>query len=89
MNEVATKEIVLRLRKALAGRGYGLLNLRNEFINIDSEGKGSVSWTQFQDLLRRCKLNLSQNDIRVMFQYLDVNKNNEISIAEFVAIMRI
>ena len=88
MNEQAPKEIADRIKKVLAGRGYGLLNLRNEFVAIDIEGSGSVTWTKFQELLKRCKLNLSQNDTRVLFYYLDKNKNNEISISEFLAIIR-
>ena len=40
MNEQAPKEIADRIKKVLAGRGYGLLNLRNEFVAIDIEGSG-------------------------------------------------
>ena len=47
-----------------------------------------MSWDEFQNLLRRVKLNPSQNDMRILFAHLDKDNNNCISAQEFIAVMR-
>ena len=72
-------DVIESLRTNLAKRGYGLLHLRREFIEADVDGSGYVSWDEFQNLLRRVKLNPSQNDMRILFAHLDKDNNNCIS----------
>ena len=42
----------------------------------------------FKNLLKRVKLNPSQNDMRILFHHLDKDSKNSISAAEFIAVMR-
>jgi Ca2+-binding EF-hand superfamily protein len=81
-------DVIESLRHNLAKRGYGLLHLRREFIEADVDGSGYVSWDEFQNLLKRVKLNPSQNDMRILFHHLDKDNRNSISAAEFIAVMR-
>lgn len=59
--------------------------LRSLFQEIDKDRTGSVDNTEFKAAMRAVDSNLSEHDISVLFNAMDLDGDKEISFIEFVA----
>eukprot|EP01084_Bolivina_argentea_P276353 471541_1 len=54
-------------------------NLKKLFTELDTDGNGKISYSEFEEGMLRCNdLNLDSNEIKKMFRELDVNNLGEI-----------
>ena len=73
------------MKKEIKARGSdGFLNLQRRFRIMDDDGSKSLSLLEFKKALLEFKLNLTEVDIRALFEYFDRDENGTIDFEEFV-----
>jgi len=60
-----------------------LKGLRDAFNAIDTNNNGTVSYSEFQNVLMDC--NVTDDEVKEIFKDIDVNGNGEINYTEFLA----
>lgn len=56
------------------------------FKNVDKDGSGLLSYSQFRESFRSLSYGLSENDINMLIAYADENENEKINWFEFIPI---
>ncbi|DBA04153.1 TPA: LOW QUALITY PROTEIN: hypothetical protein N0F65_004261 [Lagenidium giganteum] len=86
---VGVQAIITKLRAALKERGaHGFCGLSRKFRIMDDDGNGSISLSEFKKAMQECELNLSDPDLRILFQYFDSDRSGSISLNEFLVGVR-
>ena len=74
------QRLILKLRKAQA-------NLKDTFRYFDENKDHVIDIEDFKMLLLHYGYSLTENDVRRMFKYFDIEENDLISFQEFVAVV--
>ena len=78
-------EIIEKLRNIIAKRGSrGIMSIRREFMIADNDNNKTVNITAFKKFCHDYRINLTDNEINILFAELDLNKNGVIDYPEFL-----
>lgn len=78
------------LSRNLRSKGtYGLSHLKNAFKEIDTNNSGTVSHTELRNAFRKSGFILKDEEVDVIMQNLDVNRNGVLEYEEFVAALNV
>ena len=78
-------EIIEKLRNIIAKRGSrGIMSIRREFMIADNDNNKTVNITAFKNFCHDYRINLTDNEINILFAELDLNKNGVIDYPEFL-----
>lgn len=84
-----TAELLDYFRRTLAGRaGNGLISLKRIFHIVDKDGSGNVSIAEFSSIMKEFKIDLSNEQINLIFKIFDINKDGSLSYDEFMGGVR-
>lgn len=84
-----TSELLEYFKKVLTGRaGNGLITLRRIFNIVDRDRSGQVSIAEFSEIMKELKIDLSNEQINLIFKVFDLNKDGTLSYEEFMAGVR-
>ena len=73
------------IKKELKQRGCnGFFGLQRRFKIMDDDGNKTLSMGEFKKALKELKLNLSEVDLRALFEHFDADGNESIDFEEFV-----
>ena len=62
----------------------GLIGLKRQFKIMDSDGSGALDYGEFSQALRDYKIDLSDDESRILFQIFDKNRDQTINFEEFM-----
>ena len=85
-NNVDKKEdLVGHLRAIIADRGYtGIMAIRRTFMLIDENSNKKITFDQFENLFKKFRYDLSEEEINRLFNYFDKEGSGFIDYDEFV-----
>ena len=79
------KEIIEKLKNIIAKRGSrGIMSIRREFMIGDNDNSKKVTMDTFKKFCHDYRIGLDENDIKILFAELDLNKNGVIDYQEFI-----
>ena len=75
----------ITLENKLAARaGNGLISLRRIFNIIDQDKSGKISIAEFSSIMREFKIELSNQQINLIFKVFDLNRDGNLTYDEFL-----
>lgn len=81
--------VIEKLKQMLKSRGaHGIIGLARAFRLMDDDGNRVLSLGEFIKAIRECKLELSDREIRLLFEHFDTDHNGSIDFNEFLAGVR-
>jgi Ca2+-binding EF-hand superfamily protein len=84
-----TGELLEYFKKRLSERaGNGLISLRRIFNIIDTDKSGTISQGEFSGILKEFKIELSNQQIDLIFKIFDLNRDGQLTYEEFLAGIR-
>jgi Ca2+-binding EF-hand superfamily protein len=73
------------LRRKIIGRGTrGILGIARLFKNIDDDNSKSISFQEFDKVLKDFRIDVVEEDAWKIFNYMDVSKDGNIDYEEFL-----
>ena len=88
-NALKDSKIMDKFReKILARGGKGILGLARQFKIFDDNNSGTLDLPELTKAIRDFKVDLSQNEIRILFNLCDVDQSGEVSYDEFLREIR-
>ncbi|KAL4465956.1 hypothetical protein ABPG74_004193 [Tetrahymena malaccensis] len=79
------KDLMTKVRNKLKTRGTsGLLGIQRQFRIMDDNFDKCISYPEFRKAMNDYKMNLSDEEMQALFQYIDMNGNGVIEIDELV-----
>lgn len=83
------EELINRFRGKLVARGCrGIFSIGRLFRNMDDDNSKSISFPEFSKVCNEFRMDLPVGDVRLLFNYIDLNKNGEIDYDEFLRMVR-
>jgi Ca2+-binding EF-hand superfamily protein len=80
-----TVELLDYFRRTLAGmHGNGLISLKRIFAIVDKDGSGEVSIPEFSSIMKEFKIELSNEQINLIFKIFDFKRDGTLSYGEFM-----
>ncbi len=77
--------VVQKLRNIIARRGTrGIMSIRREFMISDNDNSKCIDINEFKKFCHNYRIPLSENEIGIIFNELDVNRNGTIDYEEFL-----
>ena len=77
--------IIEKLRTIISKRGSrGIMSIRREFMIADDDNSKTIDINEFKKFCHDYRIPLEENEIQVLFQELDINKNGKIDYEEFI-----
>jgi len=84
-----TEELINKFRGKLTSRGCrGIFSIGRLFRNMDDDNSKSINFPEFSKVCNEFRMDLPVSDVRLLFNYIDINKNGEIDYDEFLRIVR-
>ncbi|KAJ0400082.1 hypothetical protein P43SY_003937 [Pythium insidiosum] len=81
--------IITKLKTALKAKGaHGFCGLSRRFRLMDEDGNGSLNLSEFRRAMRECDLELSDADLRLLFQFFDRDRSGSVDLNEFLVGVR-
>lgn len=81
--------LMARVKADIIARGpIGFTSLQRVFQTADINGDGTLTLAEFKCALQNMKLNVSQSEIRLLFQYFDIDESDSICFNEFIGGLR-
>ena len=84
---LASLRLVLETVRSLLRRST-VVDVREPFRLFDQNGDGSISWSEFEEGLKRLGYNLSPGVLKQLQQAIDEDRNDTIEYHEFVAFVQ-
>lgn len=82
---LADKDLLEYLRKKVIARGTrGILGIARLFKNIDDDNSKSISFQEFDKVLKDFRIDVVEEDAMKIFNCMDVNKDGNINYDEFL-----
>lgn len=82
--------IMEKLKQQLAMRGArGIIGLSRKFRIMDDDGTKSLSISEFKKGMRECSLDISEQEMNILFSHFDRDRNGCISYDEFLYGIRV
>ena len=79
------EDILTHLRNDLIQKGYiGILSMRRTFMLVDEKSSKKIPFDEFEKLFKKYKFNLSDVEIKNLFNFFDKNNTGFINYDEFV-----
>jgi Ca2+-binding EF-hand superfamily protein len=77
--------MITKLKQELASRGaHGFIGLQRKFRIMDDDGSGSLSLAEFKKAMAEMRVKLSEAELRLLFDFFDVDKSGCIGFEEFM-----
>ena len=61
--------------------------IKQQFLVLDKDGNGELSYEELDDILKDPKLKMSRDDVRNLRDQFDFDKNGTINVYEFLVLM--
>ena len=79
------KMLVDKIKKQLKSRGsFGFIGMQRVFKIIDDDGNKSLDKLEFRKAMRELALDLSDADLRFLFEFFDTDRSGSIDFEEFI-----
>uniref|UniRef100_K3WWY2 EF-hand domain-containing protein n=1 Tax=Globisporangium ultimum (strain ATCC 200006 / CBS 805.95 / DAOM BR144) TaxID=431595 RepID=K3WWY2_GLOUD len=87
---VGVQLIIAKLKNGLKAKGaHGFCGLSRKFRLMDDDGNGSLNVTEFRKAMKDMELqDLTDADLRLLFQYFDRDRSGSIDLNEFLVGVR-
>jgi len=83
------KMLVDKIKKEMKSReSFGFIGLQRRFKIMDDDGSKSLNQAEFRKAMKEMTLDLSDADLRMLFNHFDVDRNGSIDFEEFIAGVR-
>jgi Ca2+-binding EF-hand superfamily protein len=80
--------LVERFRQKIIERGLrALFNLRQQFRQIDEDGSGALSYSEFAGAIKAMGIDVPDIDVKNAFKAFDLNGNGQIEYDEFIKVI--
>jgi Ca2+-binding EF-hand superfamily protein len=77
--------LIKKLKSELRQRSvHGFIGLQRKFKIIDDNNDKSLSLSEFKKAMKEMNMNLSEIELRMLFDYFDVDHNGSINFEEFI-----
>jgi Ca2+-binding EF-hand superfamily protein len=81
--------LIARMKADIISRGpIGFTSLQRVFQTADINGDGTLTLAEFKCALQSMRLNISQSEVRLLFQYFDADDSGTLCFTEFVGGLR-
>jgi len=81
--------LLASLKQKLAARGVrGIVGLARRFKIMDDDGSNTICLSEFRKAMRECALDLSDDEIRQLFQHFDKDQSGSVDYDEFLLGLR-
>jgi hypothetical protein len=81
--------LLINLRKALKARGaLAFFSLQEVFDDMDTSGDRTLSVVELKNALKKLDLPVIERDVRVLFNFFDVDGSDTVDASEFVTGVR-
>ena len=79
------EDLLGHLRAILADRGYtGIMSIRRTFMLIDENSSKKITFDQFENLFKKFRYDLSEEEVNRLFNYFDKEGSGFIDYDDFV-----
>ena len=83
--DLSINELIEIFRDSLKGRGVrGIMGIRRAFMLLDVDDSKNITYDEFENLLRKFRIKLKENDVLKLFQAFDKDNSQAINYDEFV-----
>lgn len=83
------KMLIDKIKKELKSRGsFGFIGLQRRFKIMDDDGSKSLNQSEFRKAMKEMLLDLSDADLRMLFNHFDVDRNGSVDFEEFISGVR-
>lgn len=83
------KMLIDKIKKEMKSRGsFGFIGLQRRFKIMDDDGSKSLNQAEFRKAMKEMTLDLSDADLRMLFNHFDVDRNGSVDFEEFIAGVR-
>ena len=77
--------VIEKLRKIISRRGTrGIMSIRREFMIADNDNSKTIDINEFKKFCHDYRIPLEENEIKLLFSELDINRNGKIDYEEFL-----
>ena len=77
--------VIEKLRKIISRRGSrGIMSIRREFMIADNDNSKTIDINEFKKFCHDYRIPLDENEIKLLFSELDINRNGKIDYEEFL-----
>ena len=84
-NARGAEETVQKMRSRLAARGSrGFIGLSRQFKIMDDDNSKSLDFNEFWKAMRDFRVDITQDEAQILFNYVDADKSGHINYEEFV-----
>jgi len=82
-------QIVNKVKAQLFAKGVDNMNqLQEHFLSFDRNQDGVLQKLEFEEFMSQLGVFLARQELRVIFDNFDTNKDGNIAYAEFVGVLR-
>ncbi|CAN0407894.1 unnamed protein product, partial [Ectocarpus fasciculatus] len=79
------QSVIRQIKQEMRSRGSkGFIGMQRKFRIMDDDGSKSLSMGEFKKALKEMRLNISDPEMRMVFEYFDSNRNGSIDFEEFI-----
>jgi Ca2+-binding EF-hand superfamily protein len=79
------QSIIQKLKTEIRSRGgTGFIALQRKFRIIDDDGDGNLNVSEFKKSMREMNINLSDSELRILFEYFDSDHSGTVNFEEFI-----
>jgi len=83
-------QIVNKVKAQLFAKGVDNMNqLQEHFLSFDRNQDGVLQKLEFEEFMSQLGVFLARQELRVIFDNFDTNKDGNIAYAEFVGVLRV
>lgn len=83
------EQVLEKLRQKLSARGgRGILGLARQFKIMDDDNSKQLNLPEFSKAMRDFRVELSEREIQLLFNYVDRNRSGEVDYDEFLRAVR-
>ena len=82
---VGVRVIIDKFKQELSNRGaHGFIGLQRKFRVMDDGGSKSLNMAEFKKGLKEMNINLTESELRLLFDHFDVDRSSTIDFEEFI-----
>ena len=82
---VGVRVLIDKFKAELSNRGaHGFIGLQRKFRIMDDDGSKSLSMAEFKKGMKEMNINMTEAELRVLFDHFDVDRSSTIDFEEFI-----
>jgi len=82
-------QICSKIKFQLNARGVdNLVQLKDVFLSFDRDGNGVLNQLEFEEFLSKLGVFLARQELRVVYDHFDMNKDGNVQYSELVAMLK-